>query len=70
MKQFRAKGGGGGGGGGLGSHRGLNALEMERRKVEKINRRHQKTKQMRSRRSIGENVKLEQIANILNTAFP
>lgn len=55
---------------GLGSHRGLNALEMERRKVEKINRRHQKTKQMRSRRSIGENVKLEQIANILNTAFP
>lgn len=42
MRQFRAKGGGGGGGGGLVSHRGLNALEMERRKVEKIKKRHQK----------------------------
>lgn len=44
MRQFCAKGGGGGGGGGLVSHRGLNALEMERRKVEKIKKRHQKKK--------------------------
>lgn len=44
MRQFRAKGGGGGGGGGLVSHRGPNALEMERRKVEKIKKRHQKKK--------------------------
>lgn len=52
-------------------HRGPNALEMERRKVEKIKKRHQKKKtNAEQEEHRGGNVKLEQIANILNTAFP
>lgn len=57
-----------GGGGRVARHRAPDAVQMERRKVEEMKKGEwKKTKAEQDHR---ENVKPEQIANILNTVFP